>query len=45
MEDDPNFQDAILTLHQISTRTLFDTPAGNIVENQHGSAYIQNIRV
>ena len=45
MEDDPNFQDAILTLHHISMRTLFDTRAGKIVENQHGRAYIQNIRV
>jgi hypothetical protein len=44
MEDDPNLQDAILTLHHITMRTLFDTPAGKIVENQNGRAYIQNIR-
>jgi membrane-bound ClpP family serine protease len=40
MEDDQDLQEAILTLHHITMRTLTDTPAIKIVENHEGKAYI-----
>ena len=40
MEDDQDLQEAILTLHHITMRTLTDTPAMKIVENHEGKAYI-----
>ena len=45
MEDIQNLQEAILTLHHITMRTLIDTPAVKIVENQEGKAYIQTITI
>ena len=43
MEDDQDLQEAILTLHHITMRTLTDTPALKIVENHEAKAYILTI--
>jgi membrane-bound ClpP family serine protease len=43
MEENQNFQEAVLTLHHITMHTLGDTPAIKIVENQNGKAFVQTI--
>jgi hypothetical protein len=40
MEDNQKLQDAVLTLHHITMRTLTDTPILKIVENHVRKAYI-----
>ncbi|MFW9873094.1 MAG: hypothetical protein ACFFG0_08345 [Candidatus Thorarchaeota archaeon] len=44
MEDDDEFQDAILTLHHACVHTLSSTPALKIIENHLGKAYITRIQ-
>lgn len=45
MEDDPNLQDLILSLHHAYMITLDGTPALKIIENQNKKAFISNIRI
>jgi ATP-dependent protease ClpP protease subunit len=45
MEDNQDLQEAILTLHHITMRTITDIPTVKIVENQQRKAYIQKIRL
>jgi hypothetical protein len=45
LEDDPDLQEAVLTVHHITMLALTETTAVKIVENHDGKAYIQNIIV
>ncbi|MBN2717908.1 MAG: ATP-dependent Clp protease proteolytic subunit [Deltaproteobacteria bacterium] len=42
LEDDHEFQDAVLSLHHACIHTLTSTPATKIIENHEGVAYIQS---
>ncbi len=44
LEDDADLQDAVLSLHHACVQTLQETGAVKIIENQHGTAYIQVVR-
>lgn len=44
MEDDPNLQDLILSVHHACIHTLSSTNAFKIIENQTGSAFIQAVQ-
>ncbi|MBD3359267.1 MAG: S49 family peptidase [Candidatus Buchananbacteria bacterium] len=44
LEDNQNFQDAVLTVHHIFMHTLTSTPAFKIIENHLGVAYIQSMQ-
>lgn len=44
MEDEPAFQDAILSVHHANMLTFAATNALKIIENQNGRAYIQMIQ-
>lgn len=44
LEDDQNFQDAVLTVHHAAIQTLGGTGAFKIIENQLGVAFIQALR-
>jgi len=43
LEDDDDFQDAVLSVHHACIQTLTDTPAVKIVENHNGIASIQSL--
>lgn len=45
LEDKPELQDAVLTLHHISIQTLAATSAIKIIENHLGMAFIQSAQV
>jgi len=44
LEDNQDFQDAILTIHHAFMHTLTATPAFKIIENHNGVAYIQSMQ-
>ena len=44
LEDDQALQDAVLSLHHATMQTLQDTNAVKIIENQLGTAYVQNVQ-
>jgi len=44
LEDDPEFQDAVLTVHHICMYTLTDTHAIKIIQNQNGVSFILQIK-
>jgi len=44
LEDNQDFQDAILTIHHTFMHTLTATPAFKIIENHNGVAYIQSMQ-
>jgi len=44
LEEDDVLQDKALALHHICTRTLSDTPALKIIENQFGVTYIKRLQ-
>ncbi|MBU4348863.1 S49 family peptidase [bacterium] len=41
IEENQDFQDAVLTVHHACTHTLASTPAFKIIENHKGTAFIQ----
>ena len=41
LEDDPDLQDAVLSVHHACIHTLAATPAKKIIENHNGKAFIQ----
>lgn len=41
LEDDPDFQDAVLSVHHAAQHTFTGTPSAKIVENHHGRAWIR----
>ena len=41
LEDDPDLQDAVLSLHHVCIQTLTGTLAKKIIENHNGKAFIQ----
>lgn len=45
LEDDQEFQDAVLTVHHACIHTLSSTPAFKIVENHKGTAFIQSAQI
>lgn len=45
MEDNQDFQDAILSVHHATMLTLTDTAAFKIIENHEGKAYIQTAQM
>lgn len=45
LEADNDLQDAVLTVHHITTHTLDQTPAIKIIENQMGVAFIQTANI
>jgi hypothetical protein len=45
MEDDHEFQDAVLTVHHALIHTLSATRAFKIIENQLGTAFIQMAQI
>lgn len=44
LEDNQDFQDAVLTIHHVFMHTLAATPAYKIIENHNGVAYIQSMQ-
>ena len=40
LEDDPDLQDAVLSVHHATMITFEQTPMFKIIENQKGSSYI-----
>lgn len=44
LEDNQNFQDAVLTIHHAFMHTLTATPAFKIIENHNGVAFIQSMQ-
>lgn len=44
LENNQNFQDAVLTIHHAFMHTLTATPAFKIIENHNGVAYIQSMQ-
>jgi len=45
LEEDPELQDAILTVHHACIHTLSSTGAYKIIENHVGTAFIQVARL
>lgn len=45
LEDDPEMQEAVLTLHHAIIQTLSSTPAIKIIENHLGVAFIKAVQV
>jgi ClpP class serine protease len=45
LEADPALQEAVLSVHHACIQTLADTPAYKVIENQNGTAFIQQLRV
>lgn len=45
LEDDPDMQDAVLSLHHACVHTLTATPAVEIIENQSGVAFIETVNL
>lgn len=45
LEDNQEFQDAVLTIHHACIHTLSATPAFKIIENHNGTAFIQTGQV
>ncbi len=43
LEDDNDFQDAVLTIHHACIQTFAATPAIKIIENHKGEAFIQSV--
>ena len=43
LEDDPKLQDAVLSVHHAFMITLANTPAGKIIENHRGSAFVKSV--
>lgn len=44
LEDDPELQDRVLSVHHVFVQTLAGTPAFKIIENQEGVAFIETIQ-
>ena len=42
LEDDQNLQDAVLTTHHMYFHTFSNTTAVKLIENQNGTAYVEN---
>ena len=40
LEDNPDFQDAVLSVHHATMHTFAATPTAKIIENHHGRAWI-----
>lgn len=41
IEDDPDLQDLVLTVHHCYMHTLMNTPAFKIIENHLGTAFVK----
>jgi hypothetical protein len=45
LEDDPDLQNAVLSVHHAAVQTLGETPAIKVIENQNGNAFINGVRI
>ncbi len=45
LEDHPELQEAVLTVHHACIQTITATPAIKLIENHHGRAFIQTVEV
>jgi hypothetical protein len=45
LEQDPELQDAVLTVHHLAMLTLGSTPAIKIIENHQGTAQIASAQL
>ena len=43
LEDHPQFQDAVLTVHHCCTQTLFNTPTVKLIEGSNNQSFIRHI--